>query len=72
MTSSDRKEKNPAINSEVAEAMAKYGIARVPVDYFHYKEFRYTNLDDAIAQATRENGAGVSAGEGRPGRPSIR
>jgi hypothetical protein len=27
------------------------------VDYFHYQEFRYTNLDDAIAQATRQNGA---------------
>jgi hypothetical protein len=38
------------------EATAKYGITRVPVDYFHYKEFRYTNLADAIAQATRENG----------------
>jgi hypothetical protein len=37
--------------------MAKYGIARVPVDYFHYREFQYTNLDDAIAQATRQNGA---------------
>ena len=57
MPSADHKEKNPAINSEVAEAMAKYGIARVPVDYFHYKEFRYTNLDDGIAQATRQNGA---------------
>ena len=54
MPSADRNERNPAINSE---AMAKYGIARVPVDYFHYKEFRYTNLDDAIAQATRQNGA---------------
>jgi hypothetical protein len=37
--------------------MAKYGIARVPVDYFHYREFQYANLDDAIAQATRQNGA---------------
>ena len=72
MLAADRKEINPAINSEAAEAMAKYGITRVPVDYFHYKEFRYTNLDDAIAQATRENGAGVSAGEGTPlCRPSI-
>jgi hypothetical protein len=57
MPATDRKEINPAINSETAEAMAKYGITRVPVDYFHYKEFRYTNLDDAIAQATRQNGA---------------
>ena len=79
MPKADRKEINPAINPEAADAMAKYGITRVPVDYFHYKEFRYTNLDDAIAQATRQNGAatistlgGYSAGEGRPPcRPSI-
>ena len=82
MLAADRKEINPAINSEAAEAMAKYGITRVPVDYFHYQEFRYTNLDDAIAQATRQNGAatisapkvaqGLSASEGRPRcRPSI-
>ena len=57
MLAADRKEINPAINPEAAEAMAKYGITRVPVDYFHYQEFRYTNLDDAIAQATRQNGA---------------
>jgi len=57
MLAADRKEINPAINSEAAEAMAKYGITRVPMDYFHYKEFRYTNLDDAIAQATRQSGA---------------
>jgi len=56
MPKADRKEINPAINPEAADAMAKYVITRVPVDYFHYKEFRYTNLDDAIAQATRQNG----------------
>jgi hypothetical protein len=38
MPRADRKEKNSPINSEIAEAMAKYGIARVPVDYFHYKQ----------------------------------
>jgi hypothetical protein len=27
----------------------------------HYKEFRYTNLDDAIAQATRQNGSAKSS-----------
>ena len=57
MRATDRKEINPTINPEAAEAMAKYGITRVPVDYFHYKEFRYTNLDDAIAQATGQNGS---------------
>ena len=38
-----------------AEEMAKHGIKRVPVDYFHYKQFRYTNLNDAIAQAERDS-----------------
>ena len=36
-----------------AAAMAKYGITRVRVDNFYYGEFRYTNLDDAIAEAKR-------------------
>ena len=54
MASVDRKELCPAISSEDAEKMAKYGITRVPVDYFHYGDFRYTNLKDAIAQAKRQ------------------
>jgi len=57
MTPADRKETSPAINPEATEEMAKYGITRVPVDYFHYKGYRYTNLDDAIAQAKREHPA---------------
>lgn len=33
--------------------MIKYGIKCVPVDYYHFGDFRYTNLADAIAQAKR-------------------
>lgn len=33
--------------------MRKYGIRRVPVDYFHINGFRYTDLKDAVAQAKR-------------------
>lgn len=36
------------------EEMRKYGITRAPVDYFHYKEFRYTTLNDAVAEAKRQ------------------
>ncbi|MGC8534920.1 MAG: hypothetical protein ACP5QR_05230 [Rhizomicrobium sp.] len=36
------------------EEMAKYSITRVPVDYFHYRQYRYTNLEDALAQAKRD------------------
>jgi hypothetical protein len=42
-----------------AEAeMDRYGITRVPVDYFHYRQFRYTSLEDAVAQAKRDGTAG--------------
>jgi hypothetical protein len=54
MRATDCKEINPAIDPVTAESMAQYGITRVSVDYFHYKGFRYTNLDDAIAQAKRQ------------------
>ena len=36
------------------QEMLKYKIERVPVDYFCYQKFRYTNLEDAIAQAKRD------------------
>lgn len=36
-----------------AEELAKFGITRIPVDYYHYREFRYTRLEDALAQARR-------------------
>ena len=35
--------------------MQKYGIKRVPVDYYHINGFRYTDLKDAVAQAKRMN-----------------
>lgn len=34
--------------------LTKYGIRRIPVDYFHYRGFRYTNPKDAVAQAERD------------------
>ena len=54
MASAERKESSPAFNPEAAKEMAKYGITRVPVDYFYYGDFRYTNLKDAVAQAKRQ------------------
>lgn len=41
----------PAIS---VDELASYGITRVPVDYFHLGEFRYTSLPEAIAQAKRQ------------------
>jgi hypothetical protein len=40
-------------NNALAKDMARYGITRVPVDYYHYGAFRYTSLKDAIAEAKR-------------------
>jgi hypothetical protein len=53
MTTTNRKSRRPAEKPEANDEMAKYGITRVPVDYFHYKQYRYTNLADAVAQAKR-------------------
>jgi hypothetical protein len=43
----------PQPKNTLAEDMAKYGITRVPVDYYHHGVFRYTSLKDALAQARR-------------------
>ena len=34
-------------------AMKQYGIIRVPTEHYLYNEYRYSKLDDAIAQAER-------------------
>jgi hypothetical protein len=47
-------ETGSAHNDVWSGEMAKYGITRVRVDYFHYRDFRYTSLKDAIAQAERD------------------
>ena len=38
------------------EEMIELGITRAPFDYFHYKDFRYSQLADAIAEARRDEG----------------
>jgi hypothetical protein len=42
-----------SVNTEQASLMAAHGITCIPINYFHYRQFRYTNLDDAVAQAQR-------------------
>ena len=42
MTQANHREASPTFGPDAAEEMAKYGITRVPTDYFHYKEYRYT------------------------------
>lgn len=53
-TDSDLAPSSPDPARIAAEEMARYGIVRVPVDYFHVGGFRYTALADAIAQAKRD------------------
>jgi hypothetical protein len=55
MTLANQREASPTVGPNASEQMAKYGITRVPTDYFHYEEYRYTSLDDAIAQAKRQH-----------------
>jgi hypothetical protein len=44
----------PPPTEDATGQMARYGITRVPVDYFHFREFRYTSFADALAQAQRQ------------------
>ena len=55
MTDVEHREESQTVRQGTAEDMVKYGITRVPTDYFYYKGFRYTNLNDAIAQAKRQH-----------------
>jgi hypothetical protein len=44
----------PLPTEDATGQMARYAITRVPVDYFHFREFRYTSFADALAQAQRQ------------------
>jgi len=54
MSSENYDELASAFGTDIAEEMQKFGVTRVTTDYFYYKEFRYTNVKDAIAQAKRQ------------------
>jgi hypothetical protein len=54
MTIVNPEELLPALSAEARQKMETYGITRVPTDSFRYREFRYTNLRDALAQAKRD------------------
>ena len=48
----------PAAVTETTEEMTRLGIVVHPANRFHYGEYRYTNLSDAIAQAKRDGKTG--------------
>jgi hypothetical protein len=42
-----------ADQTSIKAALIKYGITHVPVDSFQVDGYRYSNLQDAVAQAKR-------------------
>ncbi|MBD3760124.1 hypothetical protein [Rhizorhabdus sp.] len=45
----------PLNDDEAATLMARYAITAVPAHQFHYGHYRYSRLEDAIAQARRDD-----------------
>jgi hypothetical protein len=45
--------------TDETEAMARHGITKVPANRYHYREWQYSNLDDALAQARRDARSGA-------------
>jgi hypothetical protein len=37
-----------------AKMMNRFGITKIPAHRYHYREWQYCNLDDALAQAKRD------------------
>ena len=62
MTITDTEAQRPALSPEALHEMDRYGIVRVPADSFLYREFRYTKLSDALAQARRDADRGQQTG----------
>jgi hypothetical protein len=40
--------------SDDAELIARFAILKVPTYRYHYRDWQYSNLDDALAQAKRD------------------
>ena len=58
MSIMDTEDQRLTLSLEAQQEMDRYGIVRVPADRFCYREFRYTNLQDALAQAQRDADSG--------------
>jgi hypothetical protein len=44
----------PTFSPDEQEIMARMGITHSLIDAFHYREYRYSNIEDAVAQAKRD------------------
>jgi hypothetical protein len=69
MTSPDIEAEHVSAEQDDSDQMAKFGITRVPVDHFRYKELRFSTLQEAIAEAKRQQHA---ASPDRYGRTQLR
>lgn len=58
MMSPNRDKASAGSLSEAAREMDRYGITCVPVAYFHFGQYRYTHLKDAVAEAERQRHKG--------------
>jgi|SwirhisoilCB3_FD_contig_31_10927104_length_291_multi_2_in_0_out_0_1 hypothetical protein len=58
MSSAHRGEPTRSSTHQTTEEMTLYGITCVPVDYFHFRNFRYTSLAEAVAEAKRQQRLG--------------
>jgi hypothetical protein len=54
MSISENEVQRQRLDLAAEQEMARLGIVRVPADHFQYREFRYTNLQDALAQARHD------------------
>ena len=50
-------QKMTVVPENEAEAMARHGIIKVPAYRYHYRDWRYSTLNDALAQAKRDEAA---------------
>ena len=54
-----RSETNSTDRNDAAE-MVRYGITEKAVPQYHYREYRYSSLRDAVAQARRDIGQNLA------------
>ena len=50
-------QKMTVVPADETELMARYGIVKVPAFRYHYRDWRYSTLNDALAQARRDEAA---------------
>ena len=54
MSASVSPEPSHVSDQNTEQAIREYGITRVPTQTFEYGGYRYTNINDAVAEAKRQ------------------